>query len=228
VIIQVLANLKEEGYLARGRHPTVAPFFAGGNVAFRREALQRVGGYDPKCMTGEDCDMCARTSAAGWELYMRRRAVVFHNNPSTLHRLISQWYGYGRYHPYVFAKHNDRAVEVYARLGRPVGGERYVCLLYKRWPLAAIVFLTTFLVLHLVLAGTIAAWLLGWSAVGWAGVGLSAAAAIAYAWPDVRRWGVFRGCAFTAIRYVADIALFAGALVGGFREKMLYLSATVD
>jgi hypothetical protein len=39
MIIQILGDLKEEGYLPKGRHPTVAPFFAGANVAMRRGAL---------------------------------------------------------------------------------------------------------------------------------------------------------------------------------------------
>ena len=47
MIIQILGELKEEGYLAKGRHPTVAPFFAGANVAMRRRALEEIGGYDP-------------------------------------------------------------------------------------------------------------------------------------------------------------------------------------
>lgn len=228
MIIQILANLKEEGYLAKGRHPALAPFFAGANVAFRRSAVEEIGGYDPKCMTGEDCDICARLSADGWELYMRRDAIVSHNNPSKLTHLIRQWYGYGRYHPYVFAKHNVCALELYARLWRPLDGERYACLFYRRFPFAIVIFVTQFLMLHLFLLGTVAAWLLGWAAAGWVGVGLTTVLAISYAWPDFWRSGAFLGCAFTAIRYVADMALFVGAFVGGLHQRMLYLSATVD
>ena len=228
MIIQILGELKEEGYLAKGRHPTVAPFFAGANVAMRRRALEEIGGYDPACVTGEDCDICARLSAADWELYMRRDAVVFHKNPATLKRLLKQWYGYGRYHPYVFAKHNDRALEVYARLGRPVAGERYLCLYYKRSPWAVVLFLTNFLALHLALLGTVSAWLLGWSLLGWAGTGVTAGLALCYAWPDLKHWGLPLGPAFAGLRYLADLALFTGAFVGGLCQKMLYMSAPVD
>jgi cellulose synthase/poly-beta-1,6-N-acetylglucosamine synthase-like glycosyltransferase len=228
MIIQILSNLKEEGYLTKGRHPTVAPFFAGANVAFRRSALQEIGGFDPKCMTGEDCDICARLSAAHWELYLRREAIVSHNNPSTLKQLIRQWYGYGRYHPYVFAKHNDRAVEFYVRLKQPLNGERYACLFYRRSPVAVVLFITKLLLFHLMLPGTVTFWLLGWSTIGWMGAGLALLLMLSYAWPDLKRSGIVLGSAFTAIRYTADAALFVGAFIGGLRQKMLYLSATVD
>jgi cellulose synthase/poly-beta-1,6-N-acetylglucosamine synthase-like glycosyltransferase len=228
MIIQILSDLKEEGYLHKGRHPTVAPFFPCANVAFRRAALQEIGGFDTQCVTGEDCDICARLSAAGWELYTRRDAIVSHKNPSNWRHLFRKWYSYGRYHPYVFAKHNERAVEIYGRLWRPVDGERYICLFYRRAPLGVVLFLTRFLMLHLALLGTGAAWLLGWAPIAWVGLGLTAVLAVSYAWPDLRRWGLLLGAAFTGIRYVADLALFVSAFIGGLHQKMLYLSATVD
>ena len=228
MIIQILSDLKEEGYLYKGRHPTVAPFFACANVAFRRQALEEIGGFDPQCITGEDCDICARLSGAGWELYTRRDAIVSHRNPADLKALFRKWYGYGRHHPYVFAKHNDRAVEIYLRLLKPVLGERYLCLLYRKSSLGVVLFLTKFLLLHLALLGTVICWLLGWTTVAQVGLGLTAALAVAYAWPDLRRWGLSLGAAFTGIRYVADLALFISAFIGGLSQRMLYFSATVD
>jgi len=227
MIIQVLANLKEEGYLKRGRHPTIAPFFAGANVAFRRKALAELGGFDPECVTGEDCDLCARLSSRHWELYLKSDAVVAHHNPSTLRRVFRQWYGYGRYHPYVFAKHNERALELYARIGRPIDGERHVCLFYRRVPVGIVVFLTRFLLMHVTLLAAVGVWLMGWHVAGGIMIAVAAGLISAYAWPDVRRWGV-RGIGFAMVRYVADLALFLGGFVGGLRQKMLYLSATID
>jgi GT2 family glycosyltransferase len=228
VIIQILSDLKEEGYLFKGRHPTVAPFFACANVAFRRQALEEIGGFDPQCITGEDCDICARLSGAGWELYTRRDAIVSHRNPSDLKALFRKWYGYGRHHPYVFAKHNDRAVEIYLGLLKPVLGERYLCLLYRKSSLGVVLFLTKFLLLHLALLGTVISWLLGWTGAAQVGLWSTAALAVAYAWPDLRRWGLSLGAAFTGIRYVADLALFVSAFIGGLTQRMLYFSATVD
>lgn len=228
MIIQILSNLKEEGYLAKSHHPTIAPFFAGANVAFRRSTLKEIGGFDPKCITGEDCDVCVRLSAADWELYLRRGAIVHHKNPSSLKHLVRQWYGYGLYHPYVFAKHNDRAIELYARTGEPLDGERYACLFYRLFPAAIVLFVTKFLVLHVTTIATLVMWFLGLTAAFWIGAGLTSLMAVLYAWPDMRSNGFLLGLTFAGIRYAADAALFVGAFIGGLRQKMIYLSATVD
>ena len=228
MIIQVLSYLKDDGYLNKGRHPTVAPFFAGANAAFRRTALVEIGGFDPNCVTGEDCDVCARLSAAGKELYMRQQAVIAHNNPSTFKQLVQQWFGYGLYHPYVFRKHNETAAEIYVKLGLAVEGERYTALFIRPAPLGIVVFVTKFLLLHLVLACALGAWLGGWTVVAGMAAILAALIAIRYAWPDVRDHGILLGCAYTALRYAADLALFTGAFLGGLRQRMLYLSATID
>jgi cellulose synthase/poly-beta-1,6-N-acetylglucosamine synthase-like glycosyltransferase len=228
MIIQILSNLREEGYLNKGRHPTVAPFFAGANVAFRREALDEVGGFDPACKTGEDCDLCVRLSAADKELYLRRSAVIRHRNPSTLRHLVRQWYGYGRYHPYVFAKHNERAAEAYVRLRQPADGELYSCVLWRRFPVGIVLFVTKFLMMHVIGLASLVVWLLGWTAAAWAGLVTTLLLAGLYVWPEVRRWGLFTGGAYAGLRYCADLALFVGAFIGGLRERMLYFSATID
>jgi len=228
VIIQVVTNLREEGYLEKGPHPTVAPFFAGANVAFRRDAAAAVGGFDPECTTGEDCDLCVRLSAADHRLYLTSAAAVYHDNPTSVRHLLRQWFGYGRYHPYVFAKHNPRAIEFYARLRKPIKGERYGCLFYRLAPVAVVIFVTRFLALNLLLLATLGLGLAGWNAGAWTGLALSAAAALIYAWPDLRRAGPVRGLVFSCLRYLAESALFAGAFIGGLRRRMLYISATID
>jgi len=228
VIIQILSNLREEGYLDRSYHPGVAPFLAGANVAFRRTALDIAGGYDPNCVTGEDCDLCARLSKEQWELYIRRSAIVYHSNPTTLRHLMRQWYGYGRYHPYVFSKHNARAVEIFRQLRHPIRGERYACLFYRLFPVAVVVFLTPFLLLHSAAAITLALWLLGWTTAACLGLIVTGSLILGYAWPDIKRFGFFRGSSITAIRYIADLTLSLGAFIGGLRQRMFYLSATVD
>jgi cellulose synthase/poly-beta-1,6-N-acetylglucosamine synthase-like glycosyltransferase len=228
VIIQILSHLKDDGYLNKGRHPTVAPFFAGANVAFRRAALEEINGFDVRCVTGEDCDVCARLSASGKELYMQRHAIVAHNNQSTWRRFIRQWYGYGRYHPYVFRKHNESAVEVHVRLGLSVAGERYTCLFYRKSPLAIVVFVTKFQLMHLALLCALGALVAGLIAPAWTAAVAAGILAFGYAWRDLRKHGILLGSAFTALRYAGDMALFAGALIGGLRQRTLYLSATID
>ena len=228
MIIQILANLQEEGYLTSGDHPTLAPFFAGANVAFRRTAVQQTHGFDPKCVTGEDCDLCVRLYKHNWSLYLRPQAVVAHRNPTTLGQLVRQWFRYGLYHPYVFAKHNERAVEFYARLKQPMGAERYTCLYYAQSPVAVAVFFTRWLAINLLLLGTLTLGLMRQPLAGAVMGAVALCQFVAYAWPDVRQFGVWLGSAFAALRYAADASLFVGAFLGGLRQGMLYLSATVD
>jgi len=228
MIIQILSNLRDEGYLDKAYHPTIAPFLACANTAFRRSALTQTGDFDPMCITGEDCDLCVRLSAADWELYLRRGAIVRHKNPSTLRHLTRQWYGYGRYHPYIFAKHNDRALELYVRMRHTIDGQRYACLFYRRFPAAIVVFLTRFLMLHLIALWTLAMWIFGWTTTAWIGAGAAALLALSYSWPDLKHSGPIPGLAFAFVRYTADMALFIGAFIGGLHQKMLYFSATVD
>jgi hypothetical protein len=128
----------------------------------------------------------------------------------------------------VFAKHNERAVEIYMRLLRPLDGERYICLFYKRSRVPVVLFLTKLLLLHTVLLATGIAWLLGLTGAGSVGLIVTTILAVSYAWPDVGQSGLLLGSAFTVIRYVADMALFLGAFIGGLRQKMFYFSATVD
>jgi hypothetical protein len=52
--------------------------------------------------------------------------------------------------------------------------------------------------------------------------------ALGYAWPDLKHWGLPRGAVFAGLRYLADLALFSGAFIGGLPQKMLYFSAPVD
>jgi len=119
-------------------------------------------------------------------------------------------------------------VEIYTRLRRPVSGERYRCLFYRRSPWAVVLFLTNFLMLHLAFIGTILAWLLGGSLPGLMGLGAIVMLTLSYAWPDLKRWGLRLGAAFAGLRYLADLALFLGAFLGGLHQKMLYFSAPVD
>jgi hypothetical protein len=110
----------------------------------------------------------------------------------------------------------------------PLEGERYTCLFYRPSPLALVAFITKFLALHLALILALGALWLGWTAAAAIAVTLTGLLAITYAWPDVRRYGLLQGCAFAALRYAADSALFIGALIGGLHQRMLYLSATID
>ena len=228
MIIQILSNLVDEGYVNRDGYRFTSPFFAGANVAFRRDALLEVGDYDSNCITGEDHDMCLRLSQAGWDLYFEPRARVRHKNRLTLRSLARQWFGYGYHHPYLVRKHMPRGLSLY-RMGRDTrSGSIYRPLVETRFPFHVSVFLTPYLTMHLLLA----------LAILLAAVGLHIPAIVAGALmvaeggrvfrSDVSAGHIMRSAKYVVLRYIANLALIAGGLLGGVRLRMLYINATFD
>lgn len=56
------------------------PYFATGNVAFRRSVFARVGLFDSRFITGEDQDFAWRFLAAGLTFRYAPNAIVFHRH----------------------------------------------------------------------------------------------------------------------------------------------------
>ncbi len=228
MIIQVLCNLFEEGYQRREGDSSSSPFFAGANVAFRRQALDQIGAYDESCTTGEDQDMWLRVTAARWEAYFEPRAAVRHKNRLSVRSLIRQWFRYGYHHPYVTRKHGSRGVRVYRRSSTKRKGAVYDCLLTARFPVDATIFLTTFLWMHafFALAVLFAALILEIPAIAM-GV-LALVLAVRYFRSDIDMRHPLQAVSFVFLRYTANLALLLGGLLGGMRLGMLYVSPTFD
>ena len=66
-------------------------------MAFRREALQSVGGFDPQFrVAGDDVDMCWRLQEYGWTLGFSPAAVVTHRRRGSLRSYLRQQFEYGK------------------------------------------------------------------------------------------------------------------------------------
>ena len=76
-------------------------FGSGANMAFRREALQRIGGFDPAIGTGtpalggDDLAAFFRIVSAGYSLVYEPAAIVHHTHYRDYASLRRQIYGYG-------------------------------------------------------------------------------------------------------------------------------------
>lgn len=84
------------------------PFGLMPNLAFRREPLLDVGGFDSNFPGGgwEDADLCWRfTRHTGLTLRYAPRAVVFHRYRSTPTAFLAQHYRYGTGLGLIYAKH---------------------------------------------------------------------------------------------------------------------------
>ena len=74
-----------------------AEHIPGCNMAFRREKLVEIGGFDPALrIAGDDVDICWRLQARGGSLGFSPGAMVWHHRRTTLRSYWKQQRGYGR------------------------------------------------------------------------------------------------------------------------------------
>jgi len=229
MIIDITRCKYAPGYLPKASQGFFNPFFATANVAFRREALQATGGFDPKCETGEDVDLSIRISRAGWELWYEPEATVNHQDPHTFRQLLRQWFGYGLGHGYVFKKHVSRPrLQFYAPHSKDGSSKPAAarCVLDLPFVVHVLVFLSGYHLFHAALVVLLLASLMHSLTVTLV-AGLAAlAAGLNYASIrfDWRR--PLHSLAMFFLRYAADTAFVVGGVLGGLREGVLVLEAT--
>jgi GT2 family glycosyltransferase len=86
-----------------------AEHIAGCNMAFRRDFLLGLGGFDPIYRAaGDDVDFCWRVQDAGCEIGYSPAAMVWHFRRNSVKAYIGQQKGYGKAEALVLAKHPAR------------------------------------------------------------------------------------------------------------------------
>jgi GT2 family glycosyltransferase len=74
-----------------------AEHIPGCNMAFRREALQAAGGFDPRFrIAGDDVDICWRLQERGWTIGFSPAAVVLHRRRRSVRAYLRQQAEYGK------------------------------------------------------------------------------------------------------------------------------------
>ncbi|MGH7538705.1 MAG: glycosyltransferase [Gemmatimonadales bacterium] len=74
-----------------------AEHIPGCNMAFRRDALEAIGGFDEQFrVAGDDVDVCWRLRERGWTLGFSPAAVVWHHRRNSVRTFWKQQVGYGR------------------------------------------------------------------------------------------------------------------------------------
>jgi glycosyltransferase involved in cell wall biosynthesis len=87
----------------------IAEHIAGCNMAFRRDALLGLGGFDPIYRAaGDDVDICWRLQDAGYQIGYSASGFVWHFRRNTVKAYIGQQKGYGKAEALVYAKHPQR------------------------------------------------------------------------------------------------------------------------
>jgi GT2 family glycosyltransferase len=75
----------------------IAEHIPGCNMAYRKEALVTIGGFDPRFRAaGDDVDICWRLQDRGWTIGFCPVAVVWHHRRNSIRAYWKQQYGYGK------------------------------------------------------------------------------------------------------------------------------------
>jgi GT2 family glycosyltransferase len=74
-----------------------AEHIPGCNMAFRKEAIVAIGGFDPRFRAaGDDVDICWRLQERGWTIGFCPTAMVWHHRRNSILAFWKQQYGYGK------------------------------------------------------------------------------------------------------------------------------------
>ena len=75
----------------------LAEHVPGCNIAFRRQALLAIGGFDPVYRAaGDDVDACWRIQQQGWTIGFHAGAMVWHHRRASIRMYWKQQQGYGK------------------------------------------------------------------------------------------------------------------------------------
>jgi GT2 family glycosyltransferase len=90
----------------------IAEHVPGCNMAFRRDALVAVGGFNPVYLrAGDDVDMCWRLQAHGGHIGFASSALVWHHHRSSIKGYWRQQVGYGEGETWLMVHHPEKFLD---------------------------------------------------------------------------------------------------------------------
>ena len=90
----------------------IAEHVPGCNMAFRRDALLAIGGFNPIYLrAGDDVDVCWRLQARGWKIGFASAALVWHHHRATVKAYWRQQVGYGEGETWLMAHHPEKFLD---------------------------------------------------------------------------------------------------------------------
>ncbi len=231
MLIDLLSKSRQTGYLGKELEEPLS-FFSNNTLCLRRSALESIGTYDENCLLSEDVEICARISQSSWSMFLCAEMTVGHRARPTIAELLKQWWGYGRFVPYVFNKYNNRHLEIFLsrdlQLLRKQKAEYRNVLYRENCPFSVCIFVTPFLVFHL--TAVIAVSLLPF--LPWLAAALSILAVWAlleYLKPDLpAALTSLRETRVALARYLVNCAFFLSHILNGWRHNCLYLPPVIS
>jgi O-antigen biosynthesis protein len=90
----------------------IAEHVPGCNMAFRRDALLAVGGFNPIYLrAGDDVDVCWRLQGRGWKIGFASAALVWHHHRASIRAYWRQQVGYGEGETWLMAHHPEKFLD---------------------------------------------------------------------------------------------------------------------
>jgi GT2 family glycosyltransferase len=90
----------------------IAEHVPGCNMAFRRDALLAIGGFNPIYLrAGDDVDVCWRLQARGWKIGFASSALVWHHHRASIKAYWRQQVGYGEGETWLMAHHPEKFLD---------------------------------------------------------------------------------------------------------------------
>jgi GT2 family glycosyltransferase/sugar lactone lactonase YvrE len=90
----------------------IAEHVPGCNMAFRRDALLAIGGFNPIYLrAGDDVDVCWRLQARGWKIGFSAAALVWHHHRTSVKAYWRQQVGYGEGETWLMAHHPEKFLD---------------------------------------------------------------------------------------------------------------------
>src|SRR5205814_2302412 len=90
----------------------IAAHVPGCNMAFRRDALLAIGGFNPSYLrAGDDVDVCWRLQARGGKIGFASSALVWHHHRASIQAYWRQQVGYGEGETWLMAHHPDKFLD---------------------------------------------------------------------------------------------------------------------
>src|SRR5439155_1424720 len=90
----------------------IAEHVPGCNMAFRRDALLAIDGFNPIYLrAGDDVDVCWRLQARGWKIGFAPAALVWHHHRTSVNTYWKQQIGYGEGDTWLMEHHPDKFLD---------------------------------------------------------------------------------------------------------------------